>query len=549
MSGNFPQAQSADADIEDNMKAIAIIFAGNISPYALKPLNNGPAALTRAVTSALKIPGVESVFVFANSPASIDGALLPAHIRFVYETNWTPKNFFTRVLSLASKAEQVFVVKGDEPYLDLEFTSVLFEHHDRYAAEYSFADGYPIGLAPEILVSGIIPVLERLASDETALFTRDFIFETVKKDINSFDIETEISPIDHRQLRLTLSCDTKRNFERTAAFEGITAANCAEIIKDRSQALYSLPAFYALQVAGRCPFECVYCPYPAFCASGTGNSPGIPATKRSDIMSLERFAYIMDQIAEYSEDAVVSLSLFGEASFHPDVSGLFNAALRHPGISLLVETTGIGWSDDVLDRIVGEIERAGPRLGGKNAVDWIVSLDALSSPCYARLRSPGQSERSESSTSLDPSYFQEACAFVERAEARFPGRVWPQTVRMNENEEELEPFYRMWNGTLGRVIVQKHDHFCHTISERRVADLSPLVRNPCWHLKRDMSILMDGTVPLCREDLYAFHSAGNVFTDPLSVIRERLSPVHEKQCSGVYEGLCSACDEYYTYNF
>ena len=69
------------------------------------------------------------------------------------------------------------------------------------------------------------------------------------------------------------------------------------------------------------------------------------------------------------------------------------------------------------------------------------------------------------------------------------------------------------------------------------------------HLKRDMSILMDGTVPLCKEDLYALNRVGNAFTDSLAAIRDRLRPRYGRQCSGDYEGLCSACDEYYTYNF
>jgi len=39
------------------------------------------------------------------------------------------------------------------------------------------------------------------------------------------------------------------------------------------------------------------------------------------------------------------------------------------------------------------------------------------------------------------------------------------------------------------------------IPERKVADLSPVIRFPCWHLKRDISVRLDGTVPMCRADI------------------------------------------------
>jgi len=133
--------------------------------------------------------------------------------------------------------------------------------------------------------------------------------------------------------------------------------------------------------------------------------------------------------------------------------------------------------------------------------------------------------------------------------SRFPDSVWPQMIRMKDNEEELELFYRSWKEKLSRVIIQKHDHFCSTIQDRRVADLSPLVRRPCWHLGRDMSILIDGTVPLCREDLYAARSLGNALTDELEHIWNNGAPVYEQHLCGNYEGMCGACDEFYTFNF
>ena len=131
----------------------------------------------------------------------------------------------------------------------------------------------------------------------------------------------------------------------------------------------------------------------------------------------------------------------------------------------------------------------------------------------------------------------------------FPQRTWVQAVRMKDNEEDLEIFYRTWRARTENVIIQKYDSFSGFLPDRSVADLSPLKRFPCWHLKRDMAILLDGTVPLCKEDLRASVKLGNALADDLSAIWESARRIHRSHVSGEYPGICAACDEYYTYNF
>ena len=74
MSGDFPQAESVNADIVYNMKALAVVYAGNISPYALKPLQGGPSALHRAVSAASSFPGTVKTVIFADSTESFSGS-------------------------------------------------------------------------------------------------------------------------------------------------------------------------------------------------------------------------------------------------------------------------------------------------------------------------------------------------------------------------------------------------------------------------------------------------------------------------------------------
>jgi spiro-SPASM protein len=120
---------------------------------------------------------------------------------------------------------------------------------------------------------------------------------------------------------------------------------------------------------------------------------------------------------------------------------------------------------------------------------------------------------------------------------------------MRENEEDLEAFYKSWKARTENIIVQKYDSFCGALPDRKVADLSPLKRFPCWHVKRDMPILLDGTVPLCREDLRAERSLGNALREELPALWERGLGMYLSHLSGEWSGICARCDEYYTFNY
>ena len=123
---------------------------------------------------------------------------------------------------------------------------------------------------------------------------------------------------------------------------------------------------------------------------------------------------------------------------------------------------------------------------------------------------------------------------------------------MKLNEDELETFYRFWHGSEspsgGKVIIQKYDSFCGLLSDEKPADLSPLKRNPCWHIKRDMNVLADGSVPMCRECIYS-NIVGNVFSEGIESVWKKTRDFVRNHIECKFDEKCGACDEYYTYNF
>jgi len=511
------------------MKNLAVANALALNAHALEAIPPGQSALKRVGRYARELPGVDrAVLLLAagdSSPPGVEAAAKELGLDPQTLKGDSVAELLRTLESLAEGYDNIFYFFADCPLLDVALSTRMLDSHERYYADYTFADGYPYGLSPEILKPAVLAPLLVLAlkpepAGEEATRARDrgALFELIKKDINAFDIETELSPVDLRMLRAELCADRKRNLmlvQRVLAAGAVDAQGVCRLLEERPEILRTLPAFFTIQIVAGCPQLCSYCPYPRF---------GIEDTGKKGQMDLEVFAGLLERIEAFCGDATLSVSLWGEPAYHSAFADLAAAALEK-SFRLIVETSGIGWQEGVISRIA----KSNPP-----DLDWIVSLDSRDREEYRSLRGEG---------------FEEAHRTVEALQSLFPGRVYPQAVRMNENEEGLENFYRHWKNQGGKVIVQKYDHFCGFLPDRRVTDLSPLKRFPCRHLKRDVAILMDGKVCLCREDLKEEHVLGNIANQSLEEIWAAGERFYRDHLQERYPELCRKCDEYYSFNF
>jgi spiro-SPASM protein len=498
------------------MKNIAIVNGIGLRPPASRPLVNGTTSLARALEFARGLPETDEVVLLLSRPLA-EASPCTVSVR----DSWTVATLLDEISRRAESAgaDNVFYFYADCPFLDIGITQRMHANHRQYWADYTFADGYPYGLTPEILTRETVSRLRGLAGEGTAAPQRDSVFSLIRKDINSFDIETVISPADLRLLRVSLSADTERNFvllSRIVEGGARDAESICRFLSEQPRSLRTLPAFFPIQIVERCPQACAYCPYPQF---------GGNILSRAGFMSVESFSVLIRKIARFCGDAVVDVSLWGEPSLHPSIFEMVGTVLREPGVDLLIETSGIGWPAGSFSRIKESFDRQ---------PTWIVSLDASTEEMYRKLRGPG---------------FDEARRSAEELLALFPGTAWVQAVRMKENEDDLDLFFKTWKARTENVIIQKYDCFSSMLPDRKVADLSPVKRFPCWHLKRDMAVLVDGTVPLCREDVRVATFLGNALTEDLGVIWSRAQETYHSHAAGEYPGICARCDEYYTYNF
>ncbi len=500
------------------MSTTVFINAMELTDFAYKNLPTGTTAFDAALDIAAGLPDSDKIVILAGEDFTLNGPF-----KIVNPAGQDMKDLIKAFKEEAGNSENIFYFYGDTPLLNYSITEKMYKNHLQYFASYTFADGYPYGMAPEILKTTVLDQLGALAEKNKISITRKSIFELIQKDINSFDIETEISPIDQRMLRVSLSADTKRNFNQLCRImkqldedEGKGENSIIEILENKQHLLRTEPSFINVQITGGCPQACSYCPYPEI---------GGDIVNRTDEMTMKQWQMILLKVKAFSDDAVFSISMWGEPSGHSNMPGIVRELLKIEKFSLIIETSGIGWDLEVLKEI-SEI--------ADGRIDWVLSMDAENPLSYKKLRGEGWDEANR--TAL---YLHEL----------FSDKLYIQSVRMKDQEEDLEKFYRGWKDRGFNVIIQKHDHFCGILPDRRVTNLSPVKRFPCWHLKRDLNILLDGTVPMCREDIKNKYIMGNIFNDELDLIWKNGESAYLDHLDGNYPELCRECDEYYTYNF
>ena len=518
------------------MNALLVLYGGRLSGEAFEPVLNGKNSAALSLEQARKFPGVGKTVLLASQG---DFSFLSG-VQIEQRDSWTKRSLLEKIAELQAGFDCAYFAFADCPFLDPALAGAIAERHLRYAAEYSYADGWPYGLAPEVLSPGTAGVLAKILGEDGPV-ERDVLFSVIQKDINAFDIEAEISAVDLRCRRINLCADSKRNllllknFIAVAGGEIPATSDVERIVAEQPEILRTLPSFYPVQVFGGCPQKCSLCPYPSF----------TDTAGRRDFMDVSRFESLLDKITAFSGDAVIDLSLWGELSLHPEKIKLIEAVLSRSGLALIIETSGIGWRAGELEKCAELSRNAAVRKNSIAPLSWIVSLDTVDPQRYMEIRGQGFAEANECAKKLF-SLFQKNC--------------YVQAVRTKGAEEDTEKFYRYWKEAVpceANIIIQKYDCFCGSLEKKQASDISPVIRQSCWHIIRDMPVLIDGAVPLCREELAALKEQsaeknrilGNVFIDPLESIWRNGDRYYIEQCGKNYAGICAGCDEYYTYNF
>lgn len=439
-------------------------------------------------------------------------------------------------------ADYALVSFNDTPFTDVELVQELTKNHVEYKSEYTFADGYPYGFCPDAIDSGILKILAAKIKDDdkTEFLKRNFLYELIKKDINSYEVETILSETDWRLFRFNFSAEKKETFTACKNLfselngQKLSAEKTAALAASSPSVLKVLPGFYNIQICGY-EEKTLYSPYKSEYEKKFLKSP---EKSPSEIMKTEKVLELVKRISEFSENAVIGLSAFGECFSHPDIIKIIEEIIKHEGLCVFAETDGLSFTDEIVLNLKNLYEKYPQKKNAFPKIMIAVKLDAVSEDFYKKIH-----------PECADGDFAKAFSAAQNLANALPGCVYPQFVRMQQNEDELESFFRFWNEKNGgNLIIQKYDDFAGLLPQYKVADLSPVERNVCWHLRRDLTVLLNGDVPLCHSCVFS-NVIGNVWESSLEEIWKKLDSVILEHINKKYNEKCGKCDEYYTFNF
>ncbi len=415
---------------------------------------------------------------------------------------------------------QLQIVYAGFPYVQKSLMRELRQLHAETNSDYTFADGYPIGLTTECLHARALAGLERLAKDVP--LTWDTLFTIISRDINAFDIETIVSPKDYRAMHACFTTETMHGYSvcKKLAMQGAEddVNSVLQLLDADRGILRTIPNYLRIEVTQSFDYLPSYAPlYPNAIVDDPQHKGDIPYIAYDD------FASLLDHIRRVNEDAIIEIGSYGEPSKHPNICQLLDL-LEENRLTTILVSSGLGWSEESLQYIGA---------AGYEYVSFAITIEGYDEQSYKIHRNAS---------------FLEARTCLLAFHAAYPNNTYVETVRMAEHEHDLLKWYTYWTGLGTKINIRKYNNFNNRLAQRKSADLSPLQRHVCWQLEREMTITCSGHVLQCTQDVDAANVVGNVFSDGLQKTWQALDSLYKEHLDGEYSRLCANCDEYYTFN-
>ncbi|MCF7958588.1 MAG: SPASM domain-containing protein [Phycisphaerae bacterium] len=252
------------------------------------------------------------------------------------------------------------------------------------------------------------------------------------------------------------------------------------------------------------------------------------ATQR-DTMPLELFEKIVNDCQGY-DDICLTLGGFGEPLTHPDLPEMIKIAKSGGIFAINIETDGQDLKEELADTLIRlDIETIS------------VFLDANTPEDYHAVKSKDCFKQIE----------QNMLNFLEKCKVSpdtAPVLV-PHLIKSHQTLGQMEPFYDRWRRAAGAAVITGYNDYAGQIDDQAVMNMAPPSRTACNRIHRILTILADGSIPLCSQD-YAgqltFDTVKNsaIRSIWLSETMENLRNAHNQNTFTTNQ-LCQNCKEWH----
>ncbi|TGL60592.1 spiro-SPASM protein [Leptospira sarikeiensis] len=412
------------------------------------------------------------------------------------------------------------VFDGVAPLLDRNLTEELIQRHEKYLAQYSYSENLPSGIVPRILSREFVRSLPAEYSGGTQEF--------LAKNINQFDTEIFYTSPDLRQWRLDFSASNPRSRRLISSFlnekENWKYDEVQSFLISHPEVFRSGPSYYEIELYRGCEYDCLFCPRQNL-------------KPEEDNIALD--PKVLDQLLSQAEKEFglpysVCFGGLGEPTLHPNFSELVLKTVSSPNLKeLFIETALYTDPEKFIQTISGLKEE------DKKKISLIVNLSTRDKRTYSQLYGKDNLENVLKNLRSISEVLPKSSIFL-------------QFLKIKEVDPELDQWYEETQKAGYEIILQKYNSYSDVLPQRRASDLTPLGRDFCWHISRDLYLNANGEVSICKQTPGSKkHSLGNINQNSLVEIWAKGNPFFTASAQGKHETIpapCLSCDEWYTFN-
>ena len=432
---------------------------------------------------------------------------VPTGIKNITVVDTSAENILNIMLKEAKNSENIVVVNATNPFFDKKFIHDMFLRHKSFLADYTYAIGYPDGLVPTILSSSCLKQLQLIAKENEidVVECKDYLFQLLSKEINSFDVETFVAPIDLRIKRISIG---NRDFGELVFTSLLVEKLGLEVSYD------DLVLFLSKHSENL--FSTIYGMFIDITNKDLTLSTYV-FDKKSDVefTKIEELEKIIQEIIEINSKMKIVIGNKYEPLIHPEVVAVINSFISN-GFDVIVETFGTELPENL-----GEIT-------DNDKVTFVFKIDAQNENTYKTVHPGGN--------------YKNAIDNYEKVK-NMGFKTYFQVIRTMETESDIELLIK---NKQEDILIKKYSSYCNMLADKKVVDLSPLERFECYHLRRELYLNSALDVYYC---MYSDKKIGNASCEKLTELVNKQKNAFILHAQGQKEDFCRECDDYYTFNF
>lgn len=409
-------------------------------------------------------------------------------------------------------------IRGIYPLIDINLTNSLIERHKKYISQYSYSENLPVGIIPFLISREFISTLP----ESSELNFHDFLL----KNINQYDTEIFYEPPDLRNLRLDFSLNNQRSIMLTEKLlshdRELQYKDIYNILKNEPEIFRGAPSYIELELYRGCEYNCTFCYRSVISNENDGK-----------FISIDSIKNLVTQLESFHSKFTICLGGMGEPFHHPEILPILKFMLNSEYIEEVIIESALYLDTSLFIEFLNSITNE-----EKRKLSLIVNLSTINENSFKKLYP---------NSKLNPE------SIIEKIKQLkpnlFPNSLFVQILKIKEVESEIENYFSFFESLSIQVILQKYNSFAGRMTEKRVSNLTPINREFCWHLARDLYIQSDGNVLACKQTQSEI--IGNIYSSNIQEIWLKNSKRFKSSFHGLHDEIglpCLSCDEWYTFN-